>query len=229
MKRNWKIWGVPFVGALLVLGACTSQQEFHKNEANAAENLHDNSLNERGNGHVQGTNNPDVIPSVDRSKKHTTKTTEGMGTNVYSLIGSSSLHDGGISSHLESRLAGEGITGIKVFVLDDTVILARSKPEATSTRYDEMQNKVLKGTTGLSGKGSFDGVDETDVNTDDNLDQAKKLMNKAFDGQVQILTVTNPNAITLIDRIKSTIKVDNPSYSRLTRDITALIKMTREK
>lgn len=227
MKRNWKIWGTPLIGVMLVLGAC-SAEGLHKNEADAAD-LHDNSLNEKGNGHVHGTNNPDVIPSVDRTKKHTTKTTEGMGTNVYSLIGSSSLHDGGISSHLESRLAGEGINGVKVFVLDDTVILARSKPEGTSTSYDEMQNKVLKNTAGLSGKGNFDGVDETGANTDDNLYQAKKLMNKAFDGHVQILTVTNPKAVTLIDRIKSTIKADNPSYSRMTNDITTLIKMTREK
>lgn len=229
MKRNWKIWGTPFVGMLLVLGACSGQQGFHKNEADAAEqvNLHDKSLNEKGSGHVHGKNNVDVIPSVDRAKKQTTKTSAGMGTNVYSLIGSSSLHDGGISSHLESRLSGEGITGIKVFVLDDTIILARSKPEPTSTRYDEMQNKVLKGTTGLSGKGEQDGVDRDYV--DDNLEQAKDLMSKAFAGHVQILTVTNPKAVTLIDGIKATIKADNPSYGKLSTDINTLIKMTREK
>ncbi len=231
MKRNWKIWAAPFVGLILVLGACSSQQRFQQNEADAAEHLdfHDKSLNQKGNGHVQNKNDATVIPSVDRTKKQTTKTSNGMGTNVYSLIGSSSLHDGGISSHLESRLSAEGITGIKVFVLDDTVILARAKHETTSTRYDEMQSKLLNNTAGESGKGDSDGVDKTDINSDDNLDHAKRLMNKAFDGHVQILTVTNPKAMTLIDRIKATIKADNPSYSRLTSDMTTLIKMTREK
>lgn len=222
-----KIWFTPVFGALLMLSACSG----HQDEAGAAHlDYHDKTLNTKGNGHVHGNNNSaHVIPSVDRAKKSTTKQTGGMGTNVYSLIGSSSLHDGGISSHLESRLSGEGIPGIKVFVLDDTIILARAQPEVTSTRYDEMQNKVLKGTTGMSGKGNKDGVDMNKLNTDDNLDQAKALMNKAFNGQVQILTITNPKAMPLIDGIKANIKTATPNYSKLTSDINTLIKMTREK
>jgi hypothetical protein len=196
--------------------------------------FHDKSVNKKGNGTVHGDNDSvNVIPSIDRAKKKTTnqhkQTTSGIGTNVYSLIGSSSLHDGGISSHLESRLAGEGIAGIKVFVLDDTVILARAQPETTSTRYDEMQRKVLSNTSGVSGKGDLDGVDQTKVNTDDNLDRAKELMGKAFNGQVQILTITDPKALPLIDGIKANIKSATPTYSKLSSDINTLVKMTLEK
>ena len=232
MKRKWKISCVPFLLSLLILTACSGQQG--ENRVGAAANLHEKSLNTKGNGHVHGsTNNPNVIPSTDRAKKKTTnginQTTNGMGTNVYSLIGSSNLHDGGISSHLESRLSGEGIPGIKVFVLDDTIILARAQPETTSTRYDEMQNKVLKNTSGLSGKGSLDGVDPSKLNQDDNLDRAKEVMGKAFNGQVQILTITNPQALPLIDGIKANIKSDAPNYPSLSSDILTLIKMSREK
>ncbi|MEH6904493.1 hypothetical protein [Neobacillus drentensis] len=234
-KRKWKIWGLP-IAALLVLSACSGQQSMKGNEVGAAENVdyHDPSVNEKGNGNVHGhEKSVNVIPSVDRAKKKTTnrsgQTTSGVGTNVYSLIGSSGLHDGGISSHLESRLSGEGIPGIKVFVLDDTIILARAKPEVTSTRYDELQNKVLKNTSGSSGKGNLDGVDPEKLNNDDNLDRAKELMDKAFNGHVQILTVTNPKALPLIDGIKANIKSKTPTYSKLSSDINTLIKMTREK
>ncbi|MBO0958501.1 hypothetical protein J1P26_02065 [Neobacillus sp. MM2021_6] len=233
MKKTWQFSCIPILMSMLFLTACSGQQG--ENNVGAAENLHEKALNTKGNGHIHGTNtsSPDVIPSVDRTKKQTTngnnQTTNGMGSNVYSLIGSSSLHDGGISSHLESRLSGEGIPGVKVFVLDDTIILARAQQEATSTRYDEMQNKVLKNTSGLSGKGNLDGVDASKLNTDDNLDRAKEVMGKAFNGQVQILTITNPKALPLIDGIKANIKSDAPNYSTLSSDILTLIKMSREK
>ncbi|WP_066071800.1 hypothetical protein [Neobacillus soli] len=229
LKRKWKIWGIPIFGALLVLSACTGQQSMKENRVGAAEN-HDPSVNKKGNGTVHGgQNSVNVIPSVDRAKKKTTnrnnQTTGGVGTNVYSLIGSSSLHDGGISSHLESRLSGEGIPGIKVFVIDDTIILARAQQEATSTRYDELQSKVLKNTSGASGKGNLDGVDPSKLKNDDNLEQAKDLMGKAFNGQVKILTITNPKALPLIDGIKTAMKSDSPNYNRLSSDIIKLVKM----
>jgi hypothetical protein len=235
LERKWKILGLPLFGAILMLTACAGQNGMNESKAGAAENLdyHDQSVNNKGNGNVHDKDSVNVIPSVDRAKKDTTnkndQTTAGIGTNVYSLIGSSSLHDGGISSHLESRLSGEGIPGIKVFVLDDTIILARAKHEVTSTRYDELQNKVLKNTSGLSGKGDLDGVDPQKLNNDDNLDRAKEVMDKAFNGNVQILTITNPKALPLIDGIKANIKSETPSYSKLSSDINTLIKMTREK
>ncbi|MCM3764128.1 hypothetical protein [Neobacillus niacini] len=231
-NKTWKICGVPLLGFILLLSACSSQQHLE----GSAEDLdyHNQSINKKGNGDHHGNKHSvNVIPSIDRAKKETTngqnQTTSGVGTNVYSLIGSSSLHDGGISSHLESRLSGEGIPGIKVFVMDDTIILARAQQEVTSTRYDELQNKVLKNTSGQSGKGDLDGVDANKLNSDDNLERAKEVMSKAFNGQVQILTITNPKALPLIEGIKTNIKSPTPSYSQLSSDIITLVKMANEK
>jgi len=232
MTKRWK--QCLFIGAFFLLSGCAGHQD-HEVGAAINHDLHEKTLNTKGNGHVQGnTSSPNVIPSLDRAKKKTTnqnhQTTSGVGTNVYSLIGSSSLHDGGISAHLESRLSGEGIPGVKVFVIDDTIILARAKPEVTSTRYDDLQNQVLRNTTGSSGKGTMGGVDQTKLKTtDDNLDRAKELMNKAFNGQVQILTITNPKALPLIDSIKANIKSATPTYSKFSSDMVTLVKMAREK
>lgn len=233
MRFNWRMLNRLLVCAcaLFALSSCSSNQRMEENEADAAHlDYHDQSLNNKGSGHGSSSK---VIPSVDRAKKETTtndkQTTSGLGANVYSLIGSSSLHDGGISSHLESRLSAAGIPGMKVLVLDDTIILARAKQEVTSNRYDEMQQKVLTNTSGSSGKGNLDGVDQTKTADDDNLTEAKALMNKAFNNQVQILTVTHPKAMTLIDSIKANLKSAKPSYSKLTNDINTLIRMTNEK
>ncbi|MED3655636.1 hypothetical protein P4489_15165 [Heyndrickxia sporothermodurans] len=227
MKKTRSKWLVPFVGVLLVLAACTSQQGANDRQQGKRNTQHPMNVS------THNDRDMNVIPSTDRSKKLTTnqhgEITSGPGSNVYSLIGSSSLHDGGISSHLESRLAGEGIPGIKVFVLDDTVILARAKQENTSIHYDDMQNRVLSGTKGSSGKIENNNGKEIDNNVDDNLEHAKRIMNDAFDGHVQILTVTNANAPKLIERIKSNLKGKSPSYNQLTTDINTLIKMTKEK
>ncbi|MGE8206557.1 hypothetical protein ACQKP0_18765 [Heyndrickxia sp. NPDC080065] len=227
---------VPFIGVLLFLSACTSQQGANSRQQGINTAKHPMNMSTNGQMNVSTTNDRsvDVIPSVDRTKKLTTNQhgniTSGLGSNVYSLIGSSSLHDGGISSHLESRLSGEGIPGIKVFVLDDTIILARAKHETTSTHYDNMQKEVLSGTKGSSNiGGKKTGVRNINTNVDDNLDHAKRIMKDAFDGHVQILTITNKRAPDLIDKIKSNLKDQTPSYSQLSNDINTLIQMTKEK
>jgi hypothetical protein len=224
-----KKW-LTLIFAAMLLSACSGQQGANDHQVGAVDlDFHDKSINKKGTGHVHtNSKGAHVIPSIDRAKKKTTDTVQGLGTNVYSTIGSSGLHDGGISSHLESRLSAAGIPGIKVFVLDDTVILARGKAEVTSTSYDSMQNKVLSNTSGISGKGALSGVNPK-PDTDDNLDKAKALMNKSFNGQVQILTVTNPTALTLIDRIKTNLKNNSPNYRTLSSDINTLVQMTREK
>lgn len=230
MKKSGIFLFTAVLSVGLSLSACSGQQKMKENQVGAADlDFHEKSINKKGNGDVRGGHhNPSVVPSIDRSKKNTTDTVSGLGSNVYSLIGSSSLHSGGISTHLESRLSAEGIPGIKVFVLDDTIILARAKADVTSNSYDSMQNKVLSNTSGSSGKGGQAGV-KPNADTDDNLDKAKALMNKAFGGQVQILTITNPAALPLIDSIKTNLQNANPTYSKLSTDLNTLIKMTREK
>lgn len=241
MKNKWKIIAV-FTGAL-VLTACSGQDNTIDENVQAEEGHHDSHGTQNTSVYDQSVktrnmNDGLIIPSENGEKKQTTDehggTTHGTGTNVYSLIGSSGLHDGGISSHLESRLGGEGITGIKVFVLDDTVILARATPEVTSTQYDSMQKKVLNGVEDIS-RSEIDKEETANrTNTatedvDDNLEKAKTYMNQVFNGNVQTLTVTNPEAVTLIEKIKNNLKADSVPYDTVAKDIITLVKMTKEK
>ena len=239
MKKIWKNTAV--LSGVLFLSACAGQQNGidetvkaeegqHATHGSPVTNVYDKSVSTRN------LNDGLIIPSENGEKRQTTDehggTSHGTGTNVYSLIGSSGLHDGGISSHLESRLGGEGITGIKVFVLDDTVILARATPEVTSTQYDSMQEHTLNG---VDLRSSRDTKTKDNANTtaaqeeDDNLIKAKSFMNKVFNGNVQTLTVTDPKAVELIEKIKNNIKGDSVPYETVSKDIITLIKMTRGK
>jgi hypothetical protein len=238
MRNTWK--NVTIMAGLLILTACAGQQNTLDENVNAEEGQHGAHNNSVYDQSVKTRNINDglIIPSENGEKKQTTDehggVTHGTGTNVYSLIGSSGLHDGGISSHLESRLGGEGITGIKVFVLDDTVILARAKPDVTSTQYDSMQKQVLNGTEDIS-RSDIDKEETANQNNtltedaDDNLEKAKSYMNQVFNGNVQTLTVTNPEAVTLIEKIKNNLKADAVPYDTVSKDIITLVKMTKEK
>ncbi|GAA0614089.1 hypothetical protein GCM10009001_34210 [Virgibacillus siamensis] len=175
-------------------------------------------------------NNPSVIPSETSDKKNTTNkqgtTYSGMGKDLYSSIGSSGIHAGGISSYFESILEGVGITGVKVFVVDDSVILARKKKTNTSHKYDNMQQKLLNGSEGMSGKGEPQGINNSNSNELDNMVQAKKEINDMFNGNVKILTATDPQALEIIKSIEKNIK--STSYEAASNDLLQLLKMTKE-
>lgn len=241
MKEIWK--NAAILSAVFFLSACSGQQNLLDESVKAEESQHDTHGVHQTSVYDQSIktrnmNDGLIIPSENGEKEQTTDehggTSHGTGTNVYSLIGSSGLNEGGISSHLESRLDGEGINGIKVFVLDDTVILARATPEVTSNQYDSMQQHVLNGVDGMSRKDQ-NKKDPANMNNsaaqdvDDNLDKAKSYMNKVFNGNVQTLTVTNPEAVVLIEKIKNNLKAESVPYDTVSQDIITLVKMTREK
>lgn len=241
MKKVWKNSAI--ISAAFFLSACSGQQNLLDESVKAEEKQHDTHGTHQTSVYDKSINTRNmsdglIIPSENGEKRQTTDehggTSHGAGTNVYSLIGSSGLNDGGISSHLESRLGGEGINGIKVFVLDDTVILARATPEVTSNQYDSMQEHVLNGVDGMSRKDQNKKDPANMKNTasqdvDDNLDKAKSYMNKVFNGNVQTLTVTNPEAVVLIEKIKNNLKEESVPYDTVSQDIITLVKMTREK
>lgn len=221
MKNVWKTWQGLLVGAaaIIALSACANQSD---NQVQMQSVTH-------GNTDAHQMHNIDTIPSYDGPKTQTTnqfgKTTSGMGMSVYSLIGSSSLHEGGITSHVQSRLAGKGIEGVKVFVLNDTVILARAKSVISSNHYDEMQMKVLSQAEGLSGKGEPNEGIVGDKKVDsDNLAEAEEQVKAMFGGNVQILAITNPQAPELIDRIASKLHT-SPADSTIAKDISKLLQM----
>ncbi|WP_309118232.1 hypothetical protein [Paenibacillus sp.] len=173
-----------------------------------------------------------VIPSVNGPKTHTTnergRTSSGMGTSVYSMIGSSGLHEGGVSSHIESRISAEGVEGVEVFVIDDTVILARETPSIVSNRYDALQNEVLSPTQGMSGKGARnEGTKVERSAEDDNLAIAKKQVEEMFEGHVRIRTVTDARAVELIERIQSNMAASGSGRS-VAADVSELLELAKE-
>ncbi|WP_404452311.1 hypothetical protein LG329_18360 [Virgibacillus necropolis] len=225
--KIWKGKAMAFIlGIAIVLSACANGQE-EAIDANQPDGADINNVS-----HYQtdtNLNDPSIIPSESGEKTETTNehgtTNNGMGQDIYSSIGSSGIHEGGVSSYFESILEGEGITGVKVFVVDDSVILARKEKQTTSHQYDQMQNDVLSGTEGMSGKGEPEGVEDSQSESHDNFNQAKKKMNEMFKGNVKILTVTNPEALNLIVSIEKNIK--SSSYEAASEDLLKLLKMTK--
>ncbi|MEN1967120.1 hypothetical protein WMZ97_03480 [Lentibacillus sp. N15] len=210
---------------ILIVSACQNNND----EAIGADELN-NGQNVNVNDHNQShLNDPDIIPSEISDKTHTTNregtTYSGMGNSIYGSIGSSGIHEGGVSSYFESILKGQGITGVKVFVIDDSVVLARNTAETTSHEYDNMQNDLLSANRGMSGHGEPEGIKNTKEKSYDNLDQAKEEMNDMFNGNVKILTVTDSKAVDLIERIKKNIK--SSSYSSASNDVLTLLNMAK--
>ncbi|WP_145523594.1 hypothetical protein [Virgibacillus sp. SK37] len=212
----------------MLLSACNNDNQEHgdnDNSNNDTENVNNSANPDHGNRDIS---NPDIIPSETDAKSRTTNlhgnTYNGIGQNIYSSIGSSGIHEGGVSSYFESILKGEGITGIKVFVIDDSIVLARNKAETTNHQYDNMQRNLLSGDEGMSGKGEPDGVNPKN-DDHDNLSQAKAMVNELFNGNVKVLTVTNPDATTIIENIKDDIQGEN--YKSASDDLLQLLNMAK--
>ncbi|OBZ11210.1 hypothetical protein [Bacillus sp. FJAT-26390] len=179
---------------------------------------------------------PNIIPSEGGPKLHTTnehgKTTYGMGTSVYSMIGSSGLHANGFSAHLESRLSGIGIPDVRVFVFDDTVVLAAEKHAASASQYDSVQRKLLDQTEGLSGKGyspenGLGGISGTDKSSHDNLAMAASQIKTFMGGDVKVLTVTGAKAVKLIEQIRTDAMAKNISPDKVANGIRELLRLVK--
>ena len=179
---------------------------------------------------------PSIIPSENGPKIHTTnengKTTYGMGTSVYSMIGSSGLHSNGFSAHLDSRLSGIGIPDVRVFVFDDTVVLATEKLTASSSQYDDVQKKLLNQNEGLSGKGytpdgGLGGMSGTDKSSHDNLTMAASQIKTFMGGDVKVLTVTGTKAVKTIERIREDALADNLSPDKIASGIRELLTLVK--
>jgi hypothetical protein len=235
MKRIPMIAAITFV-ITLTLTACQQRNNDSLQHARAIQESTDHHLKARSNNpHTDGGHgNPSVIPSVDRVKTRTTNeygtTSYGMGSSVYSIIGSSGLHSEGISSHLESRLSGAGIDGVKVFTLDDRVILAAEKRTKTSSRYDPLQHKVLSNTGGQSGRGpepySSEGTFGSGGAKDDNMELAAEWVRNQMGQQVKIMKVIDPEAVKVINRIRSK---DTASPRALSADIRKLLELASNR
>lgn len=225
MKTWNKLMVMLIFAAAIVLSACNDQNPEATGTNNSDQVNIDNVANEDTK---KDLDDPSVIPSETGDKKQTTNeqgtTYSGMGQNIYSSIGSSGIHTGGISSYFESILKGVGITGVKVFVVDDSVILARKKEATTSHEYSNMQRNLLSGTEGESGKGEPEGINGSTNESQDNMKQAKEEINDMFNGNVKILTATDPQALDVIKSIEKNIK--SSAYQKASDNLLKLLKMT---
>jgi hypothetical protein len=185
------------------------------------------------NGHTH-MSDASVIPSLGAPKVHTTNehggTTYGLGSSVYSLIGSSSLHSDGLSSHLESRLSGAGIDGVQVLAVDDMVIVAAESRKPTASRYDPMQQKVLSNTGGQSARGPEPGKPIGTLGTgqtvgDDNLDEAENQIKQFLGPNVKVVKVAGQQAVKAINRIRANRTDPYASPQAVSNNIETLLRM----
>lgn len=218
---------VSTLGSILLLSGCASTPK--------EENI---GIHTAQSPHAASVRDPNLIPSENGMKTMTTNrhgsTTSGMGTTVYSMIGSSGLHSTGFSAHLESRLSGAGISDVRVFVFDDTVVLATAKKVSSAARYDEVQQKLLSSNEGLSGTGStpgkgLGGMTGTDTSSHDNLALAAKQIESFMGGKVKVLTVESAKAVQTIEQIRTDASADKLSPARIAGKIQTLLQIVESK
>jgi hypothetical protein len=218
------------MAAMMLLGGCGDAAT---NDANETDRMDAHTADHAGQ--VKMLRDPSLIPSEHGMKQQTTNregnTTSGMGTSVYGLIGSSSLHASGFSAHLESRLSGAGIPDVKVFVFDDTVVLATAKLSASGSDYDSVQMKLLSPYEGLSGQGTaagegLGGIKGTDAAPHDNLSMAaEQIQGFMGGGDVRVLTVVSEKAVRIIDKIRADATADKLSPAVIAADIRTLLEL----
>lgn len=178
-----------------------------------------------------------VIPSYDGEKTWTTNqhgsTYSGMGSSVLSRIGSSGLHTGGISAKFESILSSAGINGMKVFVIDDTVILGETgKAGIRATHYDDLQSKVLSNTAGNSGTGRQHaqnmsgtmGAPHTQMN---DVQKAKREIEQFTGGNVRVLVVTHADGLRAIDRLRANMQKSGVPIQKVADDVKTVLKYAK--
>ncbi|WNC14625.1 hypothetical protein [Brevibacillus brevis] len=159
-----------------------------------------------------------VIPSVDREKKLTTNaqgtTHSGMGTNVYSTIGSSHLHGGGPSTKLEAQLNAAGIHGVQALIVQDAVVLCPSTAGSQSiNQMDPMQSHLISHLSGSSYRGSENtsyrqpGTTGTsDQNT--HFQQARAHIHRLYGTDTRVLTVSSKAGITAFEQVKKQLRAN---------------------
>ncbi|QRG67467.1 hypothetical protein [Brevibacillus choshinensis] len=190
------------LGMALLLTACNNQAAPQQPQPTRTQSIN--------NQTVPGPET--VIPSVDRDKKFTTNaqgsTYSGMGTNVYSSIGSSHLHSGGPSTKLEAQLNAAGVHGVQALVLKDAIVICPATAGSHSiNQMDPMQSHLLSNFTGSSARGnehttpgSAGTLGTSDLNA--TLKNARTHIHRLYGKEKRVLTVTSKAGIAAFDQAK---------------------------
>ncbi|MGG1658917.1 hypothetical protein [Brevibacillus sp. NRS-1366] len=225
MKRLGKWMGPAGLGIVLLLTACTNQAAPQRpTRTQSMAPATPQQLTQTQPTHNVG--NPDtVIPSVDRDKKLTTNahgtTYSGMGSNLYSSIGSSHLHSGGPSTKLEAQLNAAGVHGVQALIVNDMVFLAPSTAKSQSINHmDPMQSHLLNNFAGSSnrgsepsdnipGKGSAGNGTAGTLGTSDRnatFEQARAQVERMYGTDAEVRIVTSKKGVDALEKVKKQMK-----------------------
>lgn len=182
MDKTWKWIGIAlFIGLFITLAACTTPNP----RADEANELNPNAEQTKSVYDNPPDGAEDLTDPLFNSDKSENK------TKTHDKTDTPNIRENSISSHFESILKGQGIKDVKVFNVDNSVILAQTKAGKTSH---------------------------------DHLNQAQTLMDNMLNGNIKILTATDPQAASLISRIEKNI--ENAHYQEASDDILELLNMT---
>ncbi|CAM3304702.1 hypothetical protein [Brevibacillus invocatus] len=234
MKRipNWV--GTGSIGLLLLLTACNN------NQATPPQQPQTQSMNHAAH---MGQHADTVIPSVDRDKRLTTNnygtTFSGMGTSVYSNIGSSNLHGGGPSTSLEARLQAAGIHGVQTLILNDVILVCPTSANTTSiNQMDPMQSHLLSSFSGSSARGGENGSGTAGTagtagtlgasDRNHTLTQARTQIERIYGSEAKVWTITSSKGIQAFEQVKKQMR-DNKKDENMVGQISNLLREAKHQ
>ena len=211
MRRAPRWIGMGSITLLLLLSACNNN-----NQAGPQQPVDTGEQTAQQSAHSQ-QHGVTVIPSVDRDKKVTTNrdhsSHSGMGTSLYSTIGSSGLHAGGPSTNLESRLNAAGIHGMQTLIVNDMILVAPVTDNTSSiNQMDPMQTHLLTNYTGSSARSPEwpDGTSGT-MGTkaqSQSFAQVRDQVERLYGSDAQIWTVTSREGLEAFEQVKKQMRDD---------------------
>lgn len=232
MKRKWTIPAIQVISAAVILSSCTAAPQGPQSNSIQQQSVPGPAAHPH---QARSNQDPLVIPQYNGTKADSTNqhgtTFSGMGTNVYSQIGSSGLLSGGISSKVESRLDKIGLPGIKALVLGDMVILGQSEQQLHGATHE--QHRVLNPNEGSSGKGLMRGARVPGTTTriqstqDTPLNRAAREVESFFGGNVRVMAVHSKEDLNAMERIKSDLNSASTA-NKLSSDISRILKNAKQ-
>ncbi|WP_400162188.1 hypothetical protein ACAF76_001035 [Brevibacillus sp. TJ4] len=211
MRRASRWLSAGSLGLLLLLSACNNNQatpqQPQENQTHSGEH----------GAHTQ-QNGVTVIPSVDRDKQLTTNrdnnTFSGMGTSLYSTIGSSGLHAGGPSTNLESKLNAAGIHGVQALIVNDMIVIAPASANTSSiNQADPMQAHLLSNVRGSSARSpewpdGTSGTMGTKAQTQ-SFAHIRDQIERLYGSDAQVMTVTSREGLQAFEQVKKQMNDGN--------------------
>lgn len=237
MKQLRKWIGTGGLGVMLLLSACTHQAA--PTQPAPVQPAKTKTQSVSPSSHPKQSAGT-VIPSVDQHKKTTTNqhgtTYSGMGTSLYSTIGSSGMHGGGPSTNLEARLNAANIHGVQALIVNDAIVIAPSSAKSQSVNHmDPMQAHLISSYAGSSsrgpeGPGTTTGTSGT-LGTKDHshsLAQARTQIARIYGTEAKVWTVTTKKGIDALERVKKNMH-DNKQDANMAADIATVMKEAKRQ